>query len=44
MRVVHKLGYVVVFDDEKVFVYSGGKFLDECYFFDPSIDGEIWQD
>lgn len=33
MRVVHKLGYVVVFDDEKVFVYSEDKFLEECYFF-----------
>ena len=43
MRAIHKLGYVSVFDSNRVFVYAEKDFPHECYFWDPDIDTEEWQ-
>ena len=42
MKAVHGLGYVSVFDNNKVYVYTEDEFLTDCYFFDPTIDEETW--
>jgi hypothetical protein len=43
MKAIHHLGYVSVFWDQDVYVYAEKDFPQECYFFDPEIDEEIWK-